>query len=94
MAAAVSKVVESKEQVSFVEIEVEESISLPDIAADWWGTKYGFVRAGALGSKQVQVRETVNGERPSQNGRTQFSEQDQENLYNLVNVRCYYPMLL
>jgi Pin2-interacting protein X1 len=86
--AAVSKVVESKEQVSFVEIEVEESISLPDIAADWWGTKYGFVRAGALGSKQVQVRETVNGERPSQNGRTQFSEQDQENLYNLVNDKA------
>uniref|UniRef100_A0A7I4D386 G-patch domain-containing protein n=1 Tax=Physcomitrium patens TaxID=3218 RepID=A0A7I4D386_PHYPA len=88
VAAAVSKVVESKEQVSFVEIEVEESISLPDIAADWWGTKYGFVRAGALGSKQVQVRETVNGERPSQNGRTQFSEQDQENLYNLVNDKA------
>jgi len=84
--AAEIKVAESKEEVSFVEMECEESIPLPEIAADWWGTKYGFVRSGALGSK---VRETVNGERPRQNGRTQFSEQDQENLYNLVNVSCH-----
>jgi len=49
------------------------------------------VRGGALGSKIQQVRQTVNGEAPLQNGervttngRTQFSEQDQENLYKLV----------
>jgi hypothetical protein len=84
--AVETKVAESKEEVLFVEIEGEKSAPLPEIAADWWGTKYGFVRSGALGSK---VRETVNGERPSENGRTRFSEQDQENLYNLVNVSCH-----
>jgi Pin2-interacting protein X1 len=81
--AAEVKVTETKEEIGFV--EMEESTPLPEIAADWWGTKYGFVRSGALGSK---VRETVNGERPSENGRTQFSEQDQENLYNLVNDKA------
>lgn len=85
MIAAEVKVTETKEEASFVEMECEESTPLPEIAADWWGTKYGFVRSGALGSK---VRETVNGERPSENGRTQFSEQDQENLYNLVNDKA------
>uniref|UniRef100_A0A7I4EKJ7 G-patch domain-containing protein n=1 Tax=Physcomitrium patens TaxID=3218 RepID=A0A7I4EKJ7_PHYPA len=78
-------VVESKEELMFVEMECEESVSLQEPAADWWGTKYGFVRGGALGSK---VRQTVNGERQCQNGRTVFSEQDQENLYNLVNEKA------
>ena len=77
------------DEVMFVEMECEENVPMQELAADWWGSKYGFVRGGALGSKQVQVRETVNGERPSQNGRTQFSEQDQENLYNMVNVSCF-----
>lgn len=64
-----------------------------EVAADWWGTKYGFVRGGQLGSKLQEVRQTNNGEAPvengvrtTENGRTQFSEQDQENLYKLVNV--------
>ena len=82
-----SKKEATKEDVVFVEMECEDNAPmLEELAADWWGTKYGFVRGGALGSKQVKVRETVNGERPGQNGRTQFSEQDQENLYNMVNV--------
>ena len=93
IAGAEIKVVESKkeifEEVIFVEMECEVNVPMPELAADWWGTKYGFVRGGALGSKQVQVRETVNGERPSENGRTRFSEQDQENLYNMVNVSCH-----
>ncbi|KAG0563031.1 hypothetical protein M758_9G189000 [Ceratodon purpureus] len=76
------------DEVMFVEMECEENVPMQELAADWWGSKYGFVRGGALGSKQVQVRETVNGERPSQNGRTQFSEQDQENLYNMVNDKA------
>lgn len=78
-----------KEEVMFVEMECEENVPLQELAADWWGTKFGFVRGGALGSKQVQVREIVNGERPSENVRIQFSEQDQENLYNMVNVSCH-----
>jgi Pin2-interacting protein X1 len=84
-----SKKETTNEEAVFVEMECEENIpQVQELAADWWGTKYGFVRGGALGSKQVQVRETVNGERPSENGRTQFSEQDQENLYNMVNDKA------
>lgn len=88
-----TKKIKVKEEVAFVEIEHSASTPPPELAADWWGAKFGFVRGGALGSKIQQVRQTVNGEAPLQNGervttngRTQFSEQDQENLYKLVQV--------
>lgn len=82
-----------EEQAAFVEIDHTSSTPPLELAADWWGAKFGFVRGGALGSKIQKVRQTVNGQAPLQNGerlttngRTQFSEQDQENLYKLVQV--------
>eukprot|EP00270_Netrium_digitus_P006985 TRINITY_DN2018_c0_g1_i9.p1 TRINITY_DN2018_c0_g1~~TRINITY_DN2018_c0_g1_i9.p1 ORF type:complete len:574 (+),score=189.70 TRINITY_DN2018_c0_g1_i9:40-1722(+) len=49
---------------------------------DWWGKKFGFVHAGRLGA-----RSSSGEEEESRDGRgraKEFNEQDQENLYNLV----------
>jgi membrane associated rhomboid family serine protease len=48
---------------------------------NWWGHKYGFVSGGFLGatSRKNKIKD------PS-NVRHTFGEEDQENLYNLVQV--------
>ncbi|KAF5734790.1 G patch domain-containing protein 4 isoform X2 [Tripterygium wilfordii] len=66
----------SEEHVSYAEGEKQ------DISADWWGNKYGFISGGFLGAKSVK-RKSVNGAK-NDNMRTVFHEDDQENLYNLV----------
>lgn len=48
---------------------------------DWWGHKYGFVRGGGLGEKQKKKESGDEAKRG-------FLEQDQEDLYNLVQVRA------
>lgn len=55
--------------------------SVKSLAADpnWWGHKYGFVVGGALGEKQKKKEAGEEGKRG-------FLEQDQEDLYNLVQV--------
>lgn len=50
---------------------------------DWWGHKYGFVSGGLLGAES---RRRLNENSQSCKERTVFHEQDQENLYNLVQV--------
>ncbi|GAB2273843.1 hypothetical protein Dimus_008615 [Dionaea muscipula] len=60
--------------------KVAGNANLEDLQ-DWWGKKYGFVSGGFLGTKSKK-RKTV-GDEP-QEKRTCFAEEDQENLYKLV----------
>ncbi|XP_024934450.1 G-patch domain-containing protein 1 isoform X2 [Ziziphus jujuba] len=67
----------SASQVSF---SVENT--LEDLPPDWWGYKYGFVSGGLLGAESRKRLKNENAQ--SRKERTVFHEQDQENLYNLV----------
>lgn len=51
-------------------------------AADWWGSKYGFIFGGFLGADSTR-KKSVSG---NNSKRTAFFEEDQENLYKLVQV--------
>lgn len=73
------------------ESEVSAEIPLPPLPADWWGNKYGFVRAGHLGAQRDPPKVRTGDENATATSRdpsmrTAFREQDQEDLYNLVQV--------
>ncbi|XP_057841126.1 G-patch domain-containing protein 1 isoform X2 [Cryptomeria japonica] len=63
---------------------------------EWWGHKYGFVWGGLLGSKPKSKKDTRPKGSQSVTAnvvqgsalRTTFCEQDQENLYNLVQDKA------
>ncbi|KAL9670546.1 hypothetical protein QQ045_008099 [Rhodiola kirilowii] len=66
--------------------ESTEGYSIPDaveLPADWWGHKYGFVSGGYLGAESKKRKLA-----PADKERTMFHEQDQENLYNLVQDKA------
>lgn len=67
-------------------IEVDRNAVKQEVlAAEWWGNRLGFVRGGQLGSQQPRaVSEGTTGHATSE--RNAFCEQDQENLYKLVQV--------
>jgi Pin2-interacting protein X1 len=50
---------------------------------NWWGHKFGFVTGGFLGAKS---RKNKSSQKDPANVRQTFAEEDQENLYNLVQV--------
>lgn len=69
------------------------TINFPKLSPSWWGNKHGFVRAGELGSmpvppsSQITAGKVDGKQSADENGiqsRTAFDEQDQENLYKLV----------
>lgn len=66
-----------------------EEMPVVNIASDWWGTKYGFVRAGAPWC-DAKDRKTMAGLEANQSTktRTSFCEQDQEDLYKLVQDKA------
>lgn len=49
-----------------------------DVSGQWWGHKYGFISGGLLGAGSTRKKSQKSGER------TAFFEEDQENLYKLV----------
>ncbi|CAI0414688.1 unnamed protein product [Linum tenue] len=51
---------------------------------DWWGYKIGFVCGGLLGARSTKKKSSQNGDAQNHKERTAFHEEDQENLYNLV----------
>ncbi|EXC34351.1 PIN2/TERF1-interacting telomerase inhibitor 1 [Morus notabilis] len=53
-----------------------------DISPDWWGFKFGFISGGFLGAESR--RKFKNGNAQNSKERTVFHEDDQENLYKLV----------
>ncbi|KAJ4712005.1 PIN2/TERF1-interacting telomerase inhibitor 1-like [Melia azedarach] len=61
-----------------------EGNKMEDVPPDWWGFKYGFVSGGYLGANSTRKKRVkAEGDQRS-NERTTFCEDDQENLYNLV----------
>ncbi|KAK0587758.1 hypothetical protein LWI29_028399 [Acer saccharum] len=51
---------------------------------EWWGYKYGFISGGYLGAKSSRKKSLKTGDAKKSNERTMFCEDDQENLYKLV----------
>ncbi|KAI5063547.1 hypothetical protein GOP47_0022094 [Adiantum capillus-veneris] len=70
-----------------------EELCTVNIPSDWWGTKFGFVPAGAL-ERERRESESCNGEHrgsettQSTKARQSFCEQDQEDLYKLVQNKA------
>lgn len=57
-----------------------------EVSSEWWGYKNGFVSGGFLGARSSRKKSLITEEAQTHNERTVFFEQDQENLYNLVQV--------
>ncbi|GAB4857432.1 hypothetical protein Ancab_015341 [Ancistrocladus abbreviatus] len=64
--------------------EAKENV---DRSVDWWGYKYGFVSGGFLAAKSKK-RKSASGQTRKCNKRTSFAEEDQENLYKLVQDKA------
>lgn len=59
---------------------------VPEIKADWWGHKQGFTFGGLLGARSNKLCKARSSDDNSAYVRKTFAEEDQENLYNLVQV--------
>ncbi|XP_022995809.1 PIN2/TERF1-interacting telomerase inhibitor 1 [Cucurbita maxima] len=68
---------ESSEESEIEVIAIEENTVT--ISPDWWGYKYGFISGGFLGAESKRRKSLQ-----TNNERTAFHEDDQENLYKLV----------
>ncbi|EPS62409.1 hypothetical protein M569_12380, partial [Genlisea aurea] len=62
----------------------EDSEEIQDVPSDWWGIKFGFITGGLLGAESKRRKFPISNPKE----RTVFSEQDQENLYNLVQDKA------
>ncbi|CAN6971069.1 unnamed protein product [Brassica rapa subsp. trilocularis] len=73
-----------------MEIEIISEDQHPDVkeqkieepSSDWWGFKSGFVSGGLLGAKPGKKKSSKSNERKM------FCEDDQENLYNMVQDKA------
>ncbi|KAJ4877150.1 D111/G-patch domain-containing protein [Raphanus sativus] len=73
-----------------MEIEIISEDQHPDVeeqkieepSSDWWGFKSGFVSGGLLGAKPGKKKSSKSKERKM------FCEDDQENLYNMVQDKA------
>ncbi|CAK7335608.1 unnamed protein product [Dovyalis caffra] len=59
-----------------------------DLPPDWWGYKYGFVSGGLLGAKSTKKKSTRTANAHNCKERAMFFEEDQENLYKLVQDKA------
>ncbi|XP_004503672.1 G-patch domain-containing protein 1 [Cicer arietinum] len=69
------------------DFEIEGS-KYPDIPPEWWGYKFGFVSGGFLGAASKKKKSSTSESAKSGMARTPFFEQDQEDLYNLVQDKA------
>ncbi|KAK9277315.1 hypothetical protein L1049_006855 [Liquidambar formosana] len=65
-----------------------EGIRDEDVSAQWWGHKYGFVSGGFLGAQARRKKSILTENAQNCNERTVFCEEDQENLYKLVQDKA------
>ncbi|XP_059444743.1 G-patch domain-containing protein 1 isoform X1 [Corylus avellana] len=66
----------------------DEEDKVEVVSAEWWGYKYGFISGGFLGAKSSRKKSLMTEEAQTHNERTVFFEDDQENLYNLVQEKA------
>ncbi|PWA38917.1 G-patch domain-containing protein [Artemisia annua] len=67
------------------EAEVEYEKVIPP---DWWGNEFGFVSGGLLGAQSKKKKSRTFDVTQNCNKRTAFHEDDQENLYKLVQDKA------
>uniref|UniRef100_A0A2P2KY93 Uncharacterized protein LOC105124331 isoform X2 n=1 Tax=Rhizophora mucronata TaxID=61149 RepID=A0A2P2KY93_RHIMU len=58
------------------------------VSPEWWGSKYGFISGGFLGAQSTKRKSIRVGDTKECNERTAFFEEDQENLYKLVQDKA------
>ncbi|KAK6137389.1 hypothetical protein DH2020_028861 [Rehmannia glutinosa] len=76
--------VEVPEEEKLIEIHLPDmEDKIQDVPPEWWGHKFGFVTGVCLVLKLEEKGPPVRIDQ-NPNGRTTFSEDDQENLYKLV----------
>ncbi|KAL2902712.1 PIN2/TERF1-interacting telomerase inhibitor 1 [Bienertia sinuspersici] len=63
--------------------EVKEDVQYPP---EWWGYKLGFISGGFLGAKSKKRKVAVADDAQTGKKKIGFAEEDQENLYNLVQT--------
>lgn len=66
----------------------DEGSKCPALPPDWWGYKYGFISGGFLGAESKKKKSMMSGSAKNRAERTAFYEEDQENLYNLVQDKA------
>ncbi|TYI89948.1 hypothetical protein E1A91_D03G088700v1 [Gossypium mustelinum] len=64
-----------------------EGNKVESVSPEWWGFKYGFVSGGFLG-ETTRRKSIKTGESKNSTERTVFYEDDQENLYKLVQDKA------
>jgi hypothetical protein len=83
--------------IVFVSISLYYTVTgskCPEIQPDWWGNKYGFVSGGFLGAASKKKKSSTSEIAKSGTARTPFFEQDQEDLYNLVQVCAFQTLYM
>ncbi|XP_071702933.1 G-patch domain-containing protein 1-like [Rutidosis leptorrhynchoides] len=70
------------------ETEAAEDDKEIQIPQEWWGNKYGFVSGGLLGANSKRKKTRTTDVLKNCNKRTAFHEDDQENLYKLVQDKA------
>ncbi|KAF2313355.1 hypothetical protein GH714_010534 [Hevea brasiliensis] len=73
-------------EASEPEIFYPEESKAEAVSQEWWGYKSGFVSGGFLGAQTKKKNRSGNAQ--NCNKRTAFVEEDQENLYNLVQGKA------
>ncbi|CAI9755476.1 unnamed protein product [Fraxinus pennsylvanica] len=79
----VSKEAESM-KIQVPDIHVKDQ----DVPPEWWGRKYGFIAGGILGAESRRKRALLSENSQNPNQRMTFNEEDQENLYKLVQDKA------
>jgi Pin2-interacting protein X1 len=70
------------------EFMVVEGDQVEELSPDWWGFKSGFVSGGFLGAESRRKKSQTTENAQKSNERTVFCEDDQENLYYLVQGKA------
>ncbi|XP_020223857.1 uncharacterized protein LOC109805962 [Cajanus cajan] len=75
-------------KTSEIQIFEDDGSKCLAIPPNWWGYKYGFVSGGFLGAELKKKRSMIAESVKNRAERTEFFEEDQENLYNLVQEKA------
>lgn len=73
---------ESSDESDIEVLAIEEN--RVGVSSEWWGYKYGFISGGYLGAESKRRKGLQTKSNENVHERTAFHEDDQENLYKLV----------
>ncbi|KAL8064101.1 hypothetical protein ABFX02_01G069600 [Erythranthe guttata] len=75
-------------EINLLDIEDHVIGEVQDLPPEWWGHKLGFISGGLLGAESKRRKLLMSKNDENSNVRTMFNEDDQENLYNLVQDKA------